>query len=192
MTQTSKTPAREKAESLYFWGRFVLAGATIVAALWVQFVGDGVRELARDFVGVNLLKQRLDYIEDVLPPPPVVEWILEASGQIGECTSALCNYRVVGGRTEFGESCGAPVEIVYRMRAVASGRQTVIQSAPHFQAVELTRIPDDIIIPLQIPPSLPSGAYVWRSEVTYASCVGPREPIVRFSPWWPLQIGTEQ
>lgn len=193
-----KTPTRARAESAFFWWRII---ATVVAAttvLWVQFVGPGVREWLREFSGQNEMRReftsqfrgvsaRLEYIERVLPAPAVVEWITEASSQLGRCGQRRCIYRLVGSRTEFGENCGRPEEVEVYLR-MSSGRQLRINYAAGFRPVELGRTPQEFDIPLSLPPLIPEGDYYWRSRVVYPNCPGPREPIPRFSPWWPLKV----
>ena len=198
MSETTKSATRERAEAAFFWWRIAATVGGAVAILWVQFIGPGVQEWIREFSGQNEMRRdfndqfsgvssRLEYIERVLPAPPVVDWIPEASFQVGACTQRRCIYRLVGSRTEFGESCGRPREVEVFLR-LPNGRQLRIGYKDRFRPVELGRTPQEFDVPLNLPPMISEGEYYWRSRVVYPDCTGPREPIPRFSPWWPLNV----
>jgi hypothetical protein len=198
MNEKTKTKARERAESAFLWWRIIATACGVAAALWVQLIGPGVQEWIREFSGQNEMRrdfnnqfsgmsERLEYIERVLPAPPVVDWIPEASFQVGACTSRRCVYRLVGSRTEFGENCGRPREVEVFLR-LSSGRQLRIGYSGDFRPVELGRTPQEFDVPLNLPPLIAEGEYYWRSRAVYPECTGPREPIPRFSPWWPLNV----
>lgn len=190
MPEREKSAARERAESWFFWWRIAVTVCGALAVLWVQFLGQGVKTWAQDFTGLTAMRVevsgRLDYIERVLPAPRVVEWVPEASRQLGECTVDHCGYRLVAHRTEFGETCGKPEHIEVFIRLPTS-RELQISYA-NFEAIELGRVPQEFDVALALPRLLPAGSYYWRSKTTYPSCAGPREPIPRYSPWWPLEV----
>ena len=94
----------------------VWVGALALAA-WVQFLGPGlayaVRELsgsneisAQMDVGFGVTNDRLDFIEQNIKPPVVVNW--NFNRQLGECTHGECRVLHNLSRTEYGENCGVP------------------------------------------------------------------------------------
>lgn len=182
-----KSRLRMMAESAFFWWRVVVTSAGVLALAWAHFIGPGVRGAAREFLGIVEVVDRLGYIERTMPAPSVVEWLESASGQVGECNHDACLYRLVGARTEFGESCGRPQETIVYIR-LQSGRQMRIRYDHGWTPIELGRVPEEFIVPLVIPPIVGAGDHYWRSRVIYPDCAGPNEPIPRYSPWFSLRV----
>lgn len=189
MTDDNRAKAtwRTRAESAFFWWRIVVTVALLAWGAWQQFVGDGVRGWMRGFLGIDEIVMRLGYIEETMPAPSVVEWQESASVQEGRCTSASCLYRLVASRTEFGDTCGAPSETAVYLR-LDTGRPMRINYDQWFSPIQLGRTPEEFVVPLDIPATIPPGDYYWRSRVVYPTCAGPNEPIPRYSPWFPLTI----
>ena len=187
MPEGKKSNARELAESGFFWWRIAVTVVAILTAAWVQFAGPGVKAWMQEAMGIEEIKQRLAFLEDIMPSPRVVDWSESAATQIGVCTVRRCDYQLAGARTEFGETCGPPMEVSAMIRAedgsiIHAGFET------GWEPPELARHQVSFIVPLDIPPNLPPADYWWQSRVVYPHCVGPREPIPRYSPWWPLTI----
>lgn len=176
-----------RVEFAKFWWGVVFSVSMILWGAWHQFVGEGIREGLRTFIGIGEIVERLQYIEETMPAPDVVDWPDGASGQEGLCTSASCLYRLVAARTKFGDSCGKPVEAQVFLR-LRNGRSERISYAPWWSPIELTRTPEEFVVPLVLPETLQSGRYYWRTRITYPSCRGPNEPIPRYSPWFPLDV----
>lgn len=189
-TTEDKPSIRKRAEDMFFWWRVFLTVGGVLVIAWTQFLGPGVQKAARDWIGQTENAERLSYIEDNIAPPTVVDWETAIFYQVGDCTIENCDYALFVGRTEFGMKCGEPTSVNYwiRGRDIRSRRLAIHES---FQPVELGRLPEMLTLPFVISKDIPDGEYFWRSEVEYPTCVGPREPITRYSPWFPITIGKQ-
>lgn len=189
--------AVQRGESLLVrLGKIVGAVGAIIAALtalWAATVGpgiDGFDRYMRSVIeeAVAPLKEDVAFLIANTPPPPVVEWNVAETKQVGDCTSESCVFRVVGVRTQFGENCGRPAKVTAELRLKRGGRPANLEFVPGWTPPTLDRGERDIFVPLAIPGHLPPGEYEWQVTITYERCNGPREPIPRVSPWWPLII----
>lgn len=176
-------------DALHYW-RVAMAVMGFIAFLatgWTQFVGPGVRPVSQEFLGITEINERLDWVEEFMPAPAVVEWNLGASFQLGPCfPNDVCGYALAGSRTEYGDSCGKPLSVVPFIR-LSDGR--LHQSEfPNWGPVELSRAQTAFTVPLYVPPVIPRGTHQFRVRVLYPSCPGRNEPIPRWTPWFPLEI----
>ncbi|MEO1108254.1 MAG: hypothetical protein AAFX90_10060 [Pseudomonadota bacterium] len=165
----------------------VLIGGLLVS-MWVQFLGPGIKSAVQEFSGVTGLSDRLEYVERFMPPPPVVEWNESAAKQRGLCTDNRCVYSLVGARTAYGDSCGAPRHIIPFIRSSTGNSTQISFDDDEMTPVVLTRSAHDFLVYLKVPSYLPEGDYSWHAKITYENCPGIGEPIVRTTPWFPLKI----
>lgn len=174
----------------------LLAGAISAVwggLLWVVLTYTEWREMPQRMTdlteAVIQIDQRVGDIENFMPPPRVVEWDETTSGQLGPCRNDICPYALTGARTPYGALCGGvdPASIRVEVR-LAAGRVVEIQYAPTFRPVELTLAPRTFPTPLDLSSLVPSGDHDWRTIVEYEHCPGAREPIPRYTPWFPLHV----
>lgn len=185
----TKTLRDRTDDALHAWKivQMLVGAAALVLAAWTQFLGPGIRPGLQSFLGVTDLSDRLQWVEEFMPAPVVVEWNEGASRQPHRCTpGGPCDFILTGARTEYGEVCGAPVSVTPFIR-LDDGRLHQ-SSFPNYQPVELDRTERSFTVPLDIPHFLPPGHHQWRVRVVYPSCPGRNEPIPRWSPWFNLDI----
>ena len=175
---------------------------TVAGSLWVQFFGPGFWWLT-GMAGLEArLSERIDakldpvasdvaFILANMPAPRVVDWDEAVARQAGDCTSAECEYILGGSRTTYGEACGRPTIQRVELRGI-DGRTFDVGFDPEWIPVMLRRQPVIFSVDLMIPEYVPAGTYSWRSHQLYESCTGVGEPIIRFSPWWPLAVSQQQ
>lgn len=154
--------------------------------VWVQFLGAGVKSAFQDFIGVTEVVERLEFVEQFMPPPRVVDWNESAARQAGSCTYESCPYVLSGARTPYGEHCGRPTNVEPFLRT--RDGQNIRIRYDNYTPVELTREVTEFTVPLVIPRYIPAGDYEFRTRVVYPDCAGRGEPIPRVSPWFPLQV----
>jgi hypothetical protein len=166
-------------------GFLAVAGA-IIGAAYTQYLGPGLKSWSQDFTGVSAVLERLEFIEVHMPPPPVVDWNVSASGQVADCTAAECIVALNGSRTRYGETCGKPIDTAPFLRT-QDGQSIQIEYVD-FSPVELSRAPRTFAVPLKIPQFIQPGRHEFRVRVVYPHCPGMREPIPRWTPWIPLTV----
>lgn len=189
MAEQHESKLHQYGAVVQFWWKVISAVVGFAAmggVLWTQFLGPGVKPAFQDFVGVNEVIQRLEFVEQFMPAPRVVEWNESAINQIGSCTSKRCLYVLNGSRTEYGEGCGKPDEATPFLRT--AGGQNVQITFDGFKPIELTREPTSFTIPLSVPSYVPAGDHQFRVRIVYPTCPGTREPIPRWTPWFPLRV----
>lgn len=135
------------------------------------------------------IMERLTFLEDTMPPPPVVIWDHRQSYPVGDCGPDICYYSLYASRTEYGDSCGTPMEILVFIRSIkSSGTPSETTYHESFKPVELERSPKRFVVPIIRPRGLLAGEYEWRARVTYPSCPGRAEPTPRFTPWFSITL----
>lgn len=149
---------------------------------WIQIWGAGIVPGLQNTLGITEVLNRLDYIEQYMPAPRVVEWNESAMFQDGECSKARCVYILNGARTPFGETCGDPVS-VEPFFSSSSGQISQVSLHPDYKPPVLDRTPKSFPISFEIPYHLKPGNYQWRARVVYETCIGNREPLPRWTPW---------
>tara|TARA_R110000851_G_scaffold56228_8_gene131619 strand:- start:2210 stop:2818 length:609 start_codon:yes stop_codon:yes gene_type:complete len=173
----------------------VWVGALALAA-WVQFLGPGlayaVRELsgsneisAQMDVGFGVTNDRLDFIEQNIKPPVVVNW--NFNRQLGECTHGECRVLHNLSRTEYGENCGVP-RASAKIRDGVSGQIFELPFGTTFEEREATRTSQNFIVPLLVPDVVLAGVHQYQITNLYPDCSWIREPIPRQSPWFHLEV----
>jgi hypothetical protein len=158
-----------------------------LAAGWTQLLGPGLSAWAQSFLGIDEVKERLAFVEAYMPPPRVVSWNEDAATQDGPCSSDRCVYVLEGARTTYGAQCGRVDSLSVTLR-LSGGRPIQIRTEPGWRPIELTEESEAFIVRLAIPGVVPVGTHSWRARVEYESCPGVREPIPRFTPWWPVTV----
>lgn len=133
------------------------------------------------------LKPTLDYLISITPPPAVVIWDEDKTFQLGSCTTEYCPFQLTGARSEYGMECGNVTSAHGELRI--PGKKIIdFPYGPDFKPVKLDLIPESFVVPLNLQNYIDAGEFEWRSVAEYENCEGPKEPIERFSPWWPLTV----
>ena len=200
MTDISESKLHQYGTFISFWWKVTAAIVgffMLLSAGWVQFLGPGIQPAVQEFAGVTRLEEtsrqntseiidRLDFVEQYMPAPRVVDWNESAIRQIGTCTSDRCLYLLNGARTEYGESCGRPDQAIVFIRT--STGQSIQTDYRDFVPVELGREPISFTVDVTVPVHVPEGQHEFRTKIIYPTCPGSREPIPRWTPWFPLQV----
>lgn len=197
MTQTESLRQRvdQTTETVQKWWKntqMVLGICALASALWVQFIGDGIRHVAQDFLGVSDLSARLQWVEEFMPAPAVVDWNEGAARQDGPCFPGIrggCGYVLAGARTDYGDTCGRPTSVTPFVR-LQDGRMHQSNFVGLTTPVELGRTETSFPVSLDIPSFMPTGRHSFRVRVVYPNCPGRNEPIPRWTPWFPLTVTT--
>jgi hypothetical protein len=173
----------------------VWVGALILAA-WVQFLGPGLASALRELSGSNEISaqmdigfgktnDRLDFIEQNIKPPTVVNW--NFNRQLGGCTHDECRVLHNISRTDYGETCGVPASSA-KIRDGVSGQIFELPFGEDFEARAATRTSENFIIPLLVPDVVLAGVHEYQITNMYPTCSWIREPIPRHSPWFYLEV----
>lgn len=189
MTEKAPNTIHGALEAIVTWARYLGAVVFILglaASAWAQFVGDGVREAIRDFIGIPLIIHRIEQLETYMPAPRVAEWNEPASRQAGLCTRLACDYVLTGHLTPYGLQCGETATAVPFIRT-ATG-QTYRIAFRVVDPIDLGPIPVAFEVPLKVPGHVPPGTHAWRVAMTFESCPGINEPLPRHTPWLPLDV----
>lgn len=196
------TRLKERTEvGLYAWKviQAVLGVLALLGLAWTQFLGPGIQPAFQRFSGNTATQEelvifrdevngRLDFIEEFMPAPAVVDWEAAIIRQIGACNSERCVFSIEAARTEFGANCGRPMSIEVIIKT-ARGQIIRTRYDPTFQPVELGLRRDQFIAPILLPETVfNSPDHFWRTRVTYPTCSGRNEPIPRLSPWFPMNV----
>lgn len=192
---------KEKTETgLYVWKivQAILGVLAIIGLAWTQFLGPGIQPAFQRFSGNTETQEeltqfrgevnnRLDFIEEFMPAPSVVDWEAAIIRQLGECNSTRCVFSIEAARTEFGAACGRPASIEVIIRT-ANGYIVRTRYDSTFEPVELSLRRDQFIAPIVLPETVFDGEHQWRTRVTYPTCSGRNEPIPRLSPWFNMEV----
>lgn len=168
----------------------------IAAAIWVQFLGPGITSALREASGSNELAEkmdigfqqqsdRLDFIEDNIRPPVVVNWNFHR--QLGECDHSDCRVLHNISRTAYGENCGVPTATA-QIKLGSNGEIFDLPFGEGFEEAEATRAGRNFIVPFSIPDIIPVGRHQYQITNVYPTCRWIREPIPRKSPWFDIFV----
>lgn len=168
-------------------------GALVIGA-WVQFLGPGLGYMIRDLSGSNEIEtamqegfndiaERLDFIEENMTPPRIINWLNTRS--IGTCNEEQCRVMHTFSRTPYGEDCGIPsISIEIRLE---NGDKFPLFS--DFTPIEgnlgNTRVIHDFKIDYEF---IYRGKHSYQFTLDYPTCTWEREPLPRFSPWFDLTV----
>ena len=133
------------------------------------------------------LKPTLDYLVSITPPPKALDFDTDLSAQLGKCTTDACSFQLFGARTEYGATCGNVVD-VYGQLKIEGQKIIDFPYSDEFEPVTLGLLPEAFVVPLDLQSYVPVGTHQWRGVVTFENCMGPREPIPRETPWFPLTV----
>lgn len=169
-------------------GQTVIMFGGLLITLWVEFLGPGIKSGVQEFLGITELAAQVNELQEVVPPPPVVEWNESMSRQQWTCTPERCVYTLNGARTRYGEGCGAPVSIIPFLRSPTGNSRQISFDDEKMDPVHLTRKFHSFDVWLEIPGYLSEGDYSWQAKIIYEHCPGRGEPIPRWTPWFPLRV----
>ena len=173
----------------------VWVGALVLAA-WVQFLGPGLTYALRELSGGNEIyakmvegfdktNSRLDFMEQNITPPKVVNW--NFNRQLGKCTREECRVLHNLSRTEYGEECGLPIASAI-IRSGINGEVYELPFGTGFAEREADRQGQNFIVPFVVPDVVGAGPHQYQITNVYPSCGWTREPIPRKSPWFDLEV----
>jgi len=167
----------------------------LIAAGWVQYIGPGLTYQLREMSGSNDLRKemqagfngtntRLDFIEDNMAPPKILNWLDVRS--LGTCNKKSCKKMHSFTRTLYGEKCGIPqIEVEIK---ILNDNNNKIPIIGNFTPIEGDLLVSRVIHDFEITEYIPNGLHSYQFTLVYPSCEWSREPVPRFSPWFDLVV----